>query len=439
MCCIFTCCGWMIDLIQRLWTFTMSCCISSAVCCSLVTASMSGIALGYNYSLAEYVDLKETNVSIYLKRGVFDDEIADDIDWRRSGRMPVAGHIGDQNLITGGSEDETTTLRSGRRLDDSIFQSNDKNNFEGALMKLTAKPPGDTSKSEIVTPELAVADIMSRYPSQPLDQMKAVQSIINMRKAAEAQRRLQERPKPPQTTEESGRRMLPRISVEVPPFDEPSSINSLRLAVPDQAIHHPSNWKALFRKPDGLTRDDFDAYNEIPTIPSPITPRPGPVRPSRPSRPRPMPTQFRPSLTTATPPMFQNAMTNIRKDIKEEMDAFNEKLLLDKYDEPSLRDDSREKLKKGEKQSEEDYEEDIKGIPIRKKRDYNLNEIESNNSKKLFTITNIQDLMSKLRSLSNTYPDTTIYKTHEENKNMLHFRELTDATFLQLIISTTMS
>lgn len=39
----------------------------------------------------------ETNVSVYLKRGIFDDEIADDMDWRRRGHQPVDGHIGENN------------------------------------------------------------------------------------------------------------------------------------------------------------------------------------------------------------------------------------------------------------------------------------------------------------------------------------------------------
>lgn len=43
--------------------------------------------------------IPETNVSVYIKRGVFDDEFADDIDWRRSGHMPVGGHIGEQNRM----------------------------------------------------------------------------------------------------------------------------------------------------------------------------------------------------------------------------------------------------------------------------------------------------------------------------------------------------
>lgn len=42
-----------------------------------------------------YIFITETNVSVYLKRGVFDDEIADDMEWRRSGHQPVAGHIGE--------------------------------------------------------------------------------------------------------------------------------------------------------------------------------------------------------------------------------------------------------------------------------------------------------------------------------------------------------
>lgn len=41
-----------------------------------------------------------------------------------------------------------SSAKSGRRMDDNIFQSDDQNRFEGSLMKLTAKPldPGITTE-----------------------------------------------------------------------------------------------------------------------------------------------------------------------------------------------------------------------------------------------------------------------------------------------------
>lgn len=41
----------------------------------------------------------ETNVSVYLKRGIFDDDIADDFSWRRAGHLPIAGHINEDNCM----------------------------------------------------------------------------------------------------------------------------------------------------------------------------------------------------------------------------------------------------------------------------------------------------------------------------------------------------
>ncbi|CAH2096033.1 unnamed protein product [Euphydryas editha] len=373
MCCIFTCCGWMVDLIQRLWTFTMSCCISSAVCCSLITASMSGVALGYNYSLAEYMDLKETNVSVYLKRGVFDDEIADDMEWRRSGHQPVAGHIGENKLLTG-SDDASTTLRSGRRLDDSIYESNDRNNFEGSLMRLTAKAP-DPSPSESGTPEVPLSEVIKQYPGS-LDQLKAVQSAINMRKAAAAARRTMDKiqkdtfpggknmPQDPRDVNNNRRAM----KFDIPPFEDSSTMSSLRQAVPDDTINHPSKWIPPNLIPKDVRYADNSDFN--PTYPSPVTPKPGPIRPSRPKPPartRPTPTTIVLKVPSRSPePIFP-------KSIDEEMDSFKDKIIADKFDTSGLSDDEfLKKMKMGAKKSEEDYEDEIKGVPLRRKRSISL-------------------------------------------------------------------
>ncbi|CAF4932377.1 unnamed protein product [Pieris macdunnoughi] len=428
MCCIFTCCGWMIDLIQRLWTFTMSCCISSAVCCTLVTASMSGVALGYNYSLAEYIDLKETNVSVYLKRGVFDDDIADDMDWRRSGHMPVKGHINDENLITGPADDEQSSMRAGRRLDDSILNSNDKNSFEGALMKLTAKPPAERESSTHA--EIKIHEALGQLPSQhmQIDELKAIQSAINMQKAAEAERRAPQQ----QISQESGRRMLPRVSM-LPPFVTTPS-NSLRLAVPDQGFHNPNNWRAA-KHQSYIPPDLFD-YGERLTLPTPITAKPTPIRPSRP-KPRPQtPSTFKPIPTTKRTVRVEEAMT---KDFDQVLDKIDRNLLLDKFDDPSFRDEEiAHKMKKGPNQSEEDYEDDIKGIPIRRKRNIRQNKITKSKS-------NVEDtLLYKLYSSSLIdLNEINISKStvHDNTKivNTIQKFNISRSTLLKLLSSCTSS
>ncbi|XP_064072738.1 uncharacterized protein LOC113403451 [Vanessa tameamea] len=376
MCCIFTCCGWMVDLIQRLWTFTMSCCISSAVCCSLLTASMSGVALGYNYSLAEYIDLKETNVSVYLKRGIFDDDIADDMDWRRSGHQPVAGHIGENNLVTG-SNDETTTLRSGRRLDESIYESNDRNNFEGSLMRLTAKAP-DPSPSEAEASEVPLSELIKPYPTGSLDQLKAVQSAINMRKAAALARRMNdkiqkvqlenERNQPQDLRDINSRRAM---KFDVPPFEDPSTISSLRQAVPDNRINDPTKWLLPKIPYDKISKDILYPDDYVsPTYPAPVTPRAGPVRPTRPKQaPRTRPTH----TTTPTQVPSRSVEPNLPKSIDEEMESFKDKLIVNKLDTIGMSDDEfLKKIGTGAKKSEDDYEEDIKGVPLRRKRSNDL-------------------------------------------------------------------
>lgn len=49
------------------------------------------------YFIDVIITFSETNVSVFLKRGVFDDEISDEMDWRRSGHMPIGGHVRDHN------------------------------------------------------------------------------------------------------------------------------------------------------------------------------------------------------------------------------------------------------------------------------------------------------------------------------------------------------
>ncbi|XP_059052104.1 uncharacterized protein LOC131846738 [Achroia grisella] len=393
MCCIFTCCGWMIDLLQRLWTFTMSCCISSAVCCVIITASLSGVALGYNYSLAEYIDLKETNVSVYLKRGVFDDEIADDMDWRRSGHMPVAGHIGEANLRTGAPEDEEATLPSGRRLDDSVFQSDEQNRYEGSLMKLTARAPDPSTTTDGFTEDPMMAEIIEKYPKGSLDQIKAIHSLMNMRKFNNPQHTtvkylttttnnyderfaapygpgfLEGAPHPNPI---AGQRRL----MDGPDALHHMNINPARFAVPDQNIGSRSNWyyPKVSKK---LPFDYYDLhvnYNTKYQYPAPFTFRTGPKRPTRPStRPTPSLTTMKSTRRTADDSNFmKTSITYLPEKLKE--DILNN-FVLPSYTNKDIMNSNKEKNK-----SDEDYEEDAKGFPVRKKRDNSKTDI-SNLSK----------------------------------------------------------
>ncbi|KAJ2949219.1 hypothetical protein O0L34_g6167 [Tuta absoluta] len=195
MCCIFTCCGWMIDLVQRAWVFFMSCCISAAVCCAVITASMSGVALGYNYSLAEYMELKETNVSVYLKRGVFDDEVVDEMDWRRGGGgLPAAARRSMEQTSIEPSSVPDFPFGHRRSNDEGMFattQLNEPNDlygydpdhhrFEGSLMKLTAKPTSIVAGKDPGVADGELAKVMTAYPPNSQEQLKAIQGLMNRR------------------------------------------------------------------------------------------------------------------------------------------------------------------------------------------------------------------------------------------------------------------
>ncbi|XP_021185527.3 uncharacterized protein LOC110372851 [Helicoverpa armigera] len=390
MCFVFTCCGWIVDLVQRMWTFTMSCFISSAVGCVMLTSSMSGIALGYNYSLAEFMELKDTNVSVYLKRGVFDDEIADDMDWRRSGRKPVAGHIGENDLRTGApaDDDDASTLRSGRRLDDSIFES-DQNSFEGALMKLTAKPPYQSTDPPLITEDMEMVEAATSHPSGSLDQMKAIQSLIDSRRAMAASigttfspmatyaaldNRLpflpvNNNPNEPGNPDAQYRRVMNPMHAVKPP-----NVNPARYAVPDANIASGYNW-VIPKKPMLFPKSGLpDFYILSPTYPSAITVPPRLVRPGNPvtkvdeeeELKAEGPVMF--ATRTGPPPMAKTSQTSkpaILEKIEKESETFNERFLLE-GDEPGKNDFA--KLPNFGKSSEEEYEDEIKGLPVRKRR-----------------------------------------------------------------------
>ncbi|XP_026736913.1 uncharacterized protein LOC113500353 [Trichoplusia ni] len=373
MCCIFTCCGWVIDLVQRLWTFTMSCCISSAVCCVMLTSSMSGIALGYNYSLAEYIDLKETNVSIYLKRGVFDDEIADDMDWRRAGRMPVAGHIKSDNLVTGASEDEeSANLKSGRRLDDSVFEADDQNKYEGSLMKLTARPQVITTNPPAsITDDVEMGDTYSKFPVGSLDHMKAIQSIIDARRnmassgttyspLATYNMNNQNFPMYLDPKLPSGRRMMGYWPIK------PGDVQPARKGVPDEGIGARENW-VIPKRPDLFNRQQMPDYAVLsPTYPPPITMNLGPRRTSKTTPTMDVPPISFATRTTEMEIPEQPSRSRLIDNLDKDSVLLNDKFLLE--GEPPGKSEFKDIYKLGSKPSEEEYEDEIKGLPVRRRR-----------------------------------------------------------------------
>lgn len=63
-------------------------------------------------------------------------------------------------VMTGAPEEENPQAsKSGRRLDDSIFESDDQNKFEGSLMRLTAKAPAFSTTTKPATSDLEMAEV----------------------------------------------------------------------------------------------------------------------------------------------------------------------------------------------------------------------------------------------------------------------------------------
>ncbi|CAB3261629.1 unnamed protein product [Arctia plantaginis] len=372
MCCIFTCFGWMIDLIQRFWTFLMSCCICSAVCCLLVISAMAGIALGYNYSLAEYIDLKESNVSIFLKRGIFDDEIAD-MQLRRANDEQNQGRLNARRSGAGDKgPDEETTVRSGRRLDDSVFDGGDQYKYEGSLMKLTAKPPFERTTPHLITEDSEMGAAISSYTKDTLDSLKAIQSVVDARRAyAETIRGPTYSPVPTYPFNE-----VERASHVVPTDQQllafrrmqgdnnvSPTMNPARLAVPDRSIGEDINWMGPLRQKSYERKfKEFGIEPEHLTFPSPITYNAGPVRPTPTTSTIGAGaiylTKHNPITLFTTRPTGDNEISSFTKDPK--VLSFKEKLMAE----------NNRPVKK-HKPSDEDYDYDLKGLPVRKRRSIN--------------------------------------------------------------------
>ncbi|XP_072948779.1 uncharacterized protein [Epargyreus clarus] len=73
MCYVCNCFSWALDLVQRTITFCLGCCTVCVICLGLVITVMAGIAYGYNYSFAEYINFSKSDVTIYMRRGQFHD------------------------------------------------------------------------------------------------------------------------------------------------------------------------------------------------------------------------------------------------------------------------------------------------------------------------------------------------------------------------------
>ncbi|XP_022814067.1 uncharacterized protein LOC111347910 [Spodoptera litura] len=71
MCYIFSCFAWGIDFIQRLISFFLSFLLCITICFGLSVSVVTGIAYGYNYSMAEWLTFTRHDVTVYMRRGRF--------------------------------------------------------------------------------------------------------------------------------------------------------------------------------------------------------------------------------------------------------------------------------------------------------------------------------------------------------------------------------
>ncbi|CAH2232772.1 jg1251 [Pararge aegeria aegeria] len=163
-----------------------------------------------------------------------------------------------------GGPNDPTSLRSGRRLEDSIYESNHKHNFEGSLMRFTASPLDQiTPPSATTTPVVHKDEIVKPFESGSLDQPEAIQSAINMRKAAAAGRRTTKRSEedPNYIRRHFGNLLSSGHAMKyIPPFEvspqnaSPYNINPLRKAVSDDQINQSYKWRIPKKPPQEVPK-----------------------------------------------------------------------------------------------------------------------------------------------------------------------------------------
>lgn len=360
MCCMFTYCEWILDLVQRFWTFIMSFCISSAICCMLITASMSGVVLGYNYSLAEYMDLKETNV--LMKRGIFDNEIGDN-NFKRLGDLPVPEQLKEkEEKVRTKPSHESTSLRSRHRLDDSILETADQHQYKGDVMRLKINPT-HSSTSLLITDAAVMANIKTIYAKDLLDSLKAIKGD-SVRNKYIANQHYGGTTIPPMRTfafnkhehlyhnAGSGRRLIPNIDSRATHTD------LARLPVTGVSKDSRLNWQApKISKLLEKAMKDILAHEEITHL-SPIKLNVGSLRSSTTEIPgQEAPFLSRPHAFTLFSRATVGSPNIVNKFSNEE--SFKERFRLD---------NEMMSRKRPRPKSEYEYGYDIKDLPVRKRR-----------------------------------------------------------------------
>lgn len=135
------------------------------------------------------------------------------------------------------------------------------------------------------------------------------------------------------------------IKYEIPPFDNsapnspPPYMNPLRLAVPDDQINRSYKWRMpnlppqeVYPPPHRVPEAQFDNVIGDFRRASPVTPRAGPVRPTKSS-----PTvRLGPSTTRHALPPTRSSEAHLPKSLDEEMESFRGKPLLDSFDTSGL-------------------------------------------------------------------------------------------------------
>uniref|UniRef100_A0A2H1W429 SFRICE_011684 n=1 Tax=Spodoptera frugiperda TaxID=7108 RepID=A0A2H1W429_SPOFR len=163
MCYIFSCFAWGIDFVQRLVSFFLSCLLAIAICFGLTVAIVTGIAYGYNYSMAEWLTFTRNDITVYMRRGAFSKFIKPQLN--PAGNPNPPGPFGRSGLRrVGGNEEE-------------LFNGT-ANDYEDHRPPAESKPLADTWLKTQDTRKYA--EILTRYNPNKRAEVQNVQNAQDL-------------------------------------------------------------------------------------------------------------------------------------------------------------------------------------------------------------------------------------------------------------------
>ncbi|XP_068633547.1 uncharacterized protein [Battus philenor] len=192
MCYLCNCLAWSMDVMQRAITFCITSILMFIICLGFSICIIAGIAYGYNYSLAEFITFTRSDVSVYMRRGQWNDRK----DLAEFG--PLSRRVSDEDdsfsNISTDYQDTMVSAGDKKPLSETLVKSQDTRKYAERLSKfsntLTSKrfneedldvPEGSVSYYRFTTPPVHHISI-NPNPAIQTTVVQSGSSAIVMRK-----------------------------------------------------------------------------------------------------------------------------------------------------------------------------------------------------------------------------------------------------------------